>query len=143
MTQGERVRKIRKSLGLTLEKFGEKIGIKKNSVSQIENGINNLTEQMAKSICREFGVNYTWLINEEGGMFEDLTEQQKLLKYTGLLLKDKDSVMANAIQTLIVTYEQLDDTSKATLEKIALQYINNLRGASDPAPSITSKDNFE
>lgn len=143
MTQGERVRKIRKSLGLTLEKFGEKIGIKKNSVSQIENGINNLTEQMAKSICREFGVNYTWLINEEGGMFEDLTEQQKLLKYTGLLLKDKDSVMANAIQTLIVTYEQLDDTSKATLEKIALQYINNLKGASDPAPSITSKDNFE
>lgn len=143
MTQGERVRKIRKSLGLTLEKFGEKIGIKKNSVSQIENGINNLTEQMAKSICREFGVNYTWLINEEGGMFEDLTEQQKLLKYTGLLLKDKDSVMANAIQTLIVTYEQLDDTSKATLEKIALQYINNLNGASDPAPSITSKDNFE
>ena len=142
MTQGERVRKIRKSLGLTLEKFGEKIGIKKNSVSQIENGINNLTEQMAKSICREFGVNYTWLINEEGGMFEDLTEQQKLLKYTGLLLKDKDSVMANAIQTLIVTYEQLDDTSKATLEKIALQYINNLKGASDPAPSITSKDNF-
>lgn len=127
MTQGERVREVRKSLGLTLEKFGEKIGIKKNSVSQIENGINNLTEQIAKSICREFGVNYTWLTTEQGYMFEDLTDQQKLLKYTGFLLNDKDSVIANAIQTLIVTYEQLDATSKATLEKIALQYIDNLK----------------
>ncbi len=143
MTQGERVREIRKSLSLTLEKFGEKIGIKKNSVSQIENGINNLTEQISKSICREFNVNEEWLRTGEGDMFEELTEQQKLLKYTGLLLKDKDSVIANAIQTLIVTYEQLDDTSKATLEKIALQYINNLKGASDPAPPTTSKDNFE
>ena len=32
MTQGERVREVRKTLGLTLEKFGEKIGMKKNSV---------------------------------------------------------------------------------------------------------------
>ena len=38
MTQGERIREARKTLGLTLEKFGEKIGMKKNSVSQIENG---------------------------------------------------------------------------------------------------------
>ena len=60
-------------------------------------------------------------------MFEQMTEQQKILKYTALLLNDKDSVVANAIQTLIVTYEQLDDTSKATLEKIAMQYIENLK----------------
>ena len=30
MTQGERIREVRKTLGLTLEKFGEKIGMKKN-----------------------------------------------------------------------------------------------------------------
>ena len=63
----------------------------------------------------------------EGEMFEELTDQQKILKYTALLLKDKDSAVADAIQTLIVTYEQLDDTSKAVLEKIAKQYIDNLK----------------
>ena len=72
-------------------------------------------------------VNENWLRTGDGEMFEELTEQQKLMKYTGLLLKDKDSAIATAIQTLIVTYEQLDDTSKATLEKIAMQYIDNLK----------------
>ena len=66
MTQGERVRMIRKhpNVNLTLEKFGEKLGIKKSALSLIENGKNNLTEQMAKSICREFRVNYFWLTKE-------------------------------------------------------------------------------
>lgn len=74
MTQGERVREVRKALDLTLEKFGEKIGLKKNSLSQIEHGINNLTEQMAKSICREFNVSYDYLVDGEGEMFTDLPD---------------------------------------------------------------------
>lgn len=129
MTQGERVRFIRKNsnINLTLEKFGERIGLRKSSLSQIENDINTLTDSNIKAICREFDVREEWLRTGEGEMFEQMTEQQKILKYTALLLNDKDSVVANAIQTLIVTYEQLDDTSKATLEKIALQYIENLK----------------
>lgn len=71
MTQGERVREIRKSLGLTLEKFGEKLGVKKNAISQIETGRNSLTDQMTKSICREFGVDYIFLTTGEGEMFVD------------------------------------------------------------------------
>lgn len=129
MTQGERVRFIRKNsnINLTLEKFGERIGLRKSSLSQIENDINTLTDSNIKAICREFDVREEWLRTGEGEMFEQMTEQQKILKYTALLLNDKDSVVVNAIQTLIVTYEQLDDTSKATLEKIALQYIENLK----------------
>ena len=129
LTQGERVRFIRKNsnINLTLEKFGERIGLRKSSLSQIENDINTLTDSNIKAICREFDVREEWLRTGEGEMFEQMTEQQKILKYTALLLNDKDSVVANAIQTLIVTYEQLDDTSKATLEKIALQYIENLK----------------
>ena len=129
MTQGERVRFIRKNsnINLTLEKFGERIGLRKSSLSQIENDINTLTDSNIKAICREFDVREEWLRTGKGEMFEQLTEQQKIMKYTALLLKDKNSVIANAIQTLIVTYEQLDDVSKATLEKIALQYIENLK----------------
>lgn len=59
----ERVKELRKFLGLSGEKFGEKLGVKKNAISQIETGRNSLTEQMVKSICREFQVNEDWLRN--------------------------------------------------------------------------------
>ena len=74
MTQGERVKAIRKSLGLTLEKFGEKLGVKKGAISAIENNNRNLTEQMAKSICREYNVNYDFLTYGDGEMFDDLPQ---------------------------------------------------------------------
>lgn len=69
MTQGERVKELRKSLNLTLEKFGEKLGVGKTAISNIEKGNRNLTEQMALAICREFRVNYYWLTKGEEPMF--------------------------------------------------------------------------
>ena len=69
MTQGERVREVRKTLGLTLEKFGEKLGIQKSAISKIERGDTNLTDANIKLICREFNVDYIWLTTGEGEMF--------------------------------------------------------------------------
>lgn len=69
MTQGERVKELRKSLSLTLEKFGQRIGVGKSTISDIENGRRSLSEHMTKSICREFGVDYIWLTSGDGEMF--------------------------------------------------------------------------
>lgn len=69
MTQGERVKDARKSLGLTLEKFGERLGVRKNAISAIENGRNSLSDQMLKSISREYGVSEAWLLDGTGDMF--------------------------------------------------------------------------
>lgn len=74
MTQGERVKEIRKNLGLTLEKFGEKLGVQRAAISKMEKGQVTLTEQMAKSICREFNVSYDYLVDGEGEMFTDLPD---------------------------------------------------------------------
>lgn len=71
MTQGERIKKVRTSLNLTLEKFGERLGVTKVAISNIEKGNRNLTEQMTKSICREFKVDYIWLTTGSGEMFQD------------------------------------------------------------------------
>lgn len=71
MTQGERVRTLRRKKSLTLEKFGKQLGVGKSTISDIENGRRNLTESLTKSICREFGVDYIWLTTGEGDMFPD------------------------------------------------------------------------
>jgi transcriptional regulator with XRE-family HTH domain len=71
VTQGERIKEVRKALGLTLEKFGERIGVGKSTISDLENGRRSLSEHMTKSICREFHVDYIWLTTGEGDMFLD------------------------------------------------------------------------
>lgn len=68
MTVNERIKEIRKSLDLTLDKFGERIGVKKAAVSRWENG-DKIADRMILSICREFNVNEDWLRNGTGEMF--------------------------------------------------------------------------
>lgn len=68
-TIGQRINVVRKKLNLTLEKFGEKIGISKVSVRAIEKGINNPSEQTIKLICSVYNVDYAWLTQ---GVGEDI-----------------------------------------------------------------------
>lgn len=80
MTCGERVKLVRKNFHLTPEAFGEHIGMKKNSISQIETGKNALSEQVLKFICREFGVSEDWLRTGNGTMFNINIRLKKLRK---------------------------------------------------------------
>lgn len=64
-----RIKKLRKALDLTQREFGERIGIKSNTVTMIEKG-RNTSEQTIQAICREFRVNEEWLRTGEGEMFQ-------------------------------------------------------------------------
>lgn len=114
MTQGERVKEVRKALGLTLDKFGEKVGVKKQTVSRIENGVNNVTDQMVLSICREFNVNYDFLMNGEGEMFDDLPQtvlDELCAQY------DLDDLDRNLVEMYIEMPEQVRDYLKQEIRK--------------------------
>lgn len=65
----ERLKLLRSTLGITLEEFGKKVGVTRSAVGRIEKGERKVTEQMALSICREFHVNYHWLVYGDGEMF--------------------------------------------------------------------------
>lgn len=71
MTEGERIRQIRKENRMTLEQFGNILGVTKVAISNIENGKRNVTEQMRKSICREFNVDPIWLTTGDGDKYID------------------------------------------------------------------------
>lgn len=114
MTQGERVKEVRKALGLTLDKFGEKVGVKKQTVSRIENGVNNVTDQMVLSICREFNVNYDFLMNGEGEMFDDLPQtvlDELCAQY------DLDDLDRTLVEMYIEMPEQVRDYLKQEIRK--------------------------
>lgn len=109
---GERVRAIRKSLGLTLEKFGEKVGVGKTAISNIEKGKRNLTEQMTKSICREFGVDYMWLTTGEGEMFVDTDDD--FIERIDRIMVGEDESRKNLFRLML----DLSDDDIAALDRI-------------------------
>ena len=87
----ERIKKIRKDLGLNQKDFGEKIKIVRSSVAKIETGENNPSEQTIDLICRVFNVNEKWLRTGEGSVYkeklsiaeylENITDEDYLIKY--------------------------------------------------------------
>lgn len=57
----ERVKEVRKSLHLSQEEFGNRIGLSKSGISNIENGTRNVNPKHIKLICTIFDVNENWL----------------------------------------------------------------------------------
>lgn len=83
-----RIRELRKTLGLTLEKFGEPLGVTKTAISRLENGVNGITDQMVKSICREYNVNEEWLVNGTGEMFSEVDREDQIMRWAASVLKE-------------------------------------------------------
>lgn len=104
-TIGERVRHLRKiSLNLTLEKFGERIGITAASLSAFETGKTNPSDQTIRSICREFGVREKWLRTGEGSMYVHLTPDEERAVFLARITAGESSPEVNAfIDALKVT----------------------------------------
>lgn len=86
MTENDRIKDVRKSLRLTQEKFGEKIGVKKNTISQIESGVNSVTDQMRLAVCREFRVSEYWLRTGDGDMFVERDDDEDITRFMGDVL---------------------------------------------------------
>lgn len=76
----ERIKELRKTLDLSLEEFGAKIGVTKQTICRLERGVNSVTEQMFKGICREFGVNEEWLRNGTGCMFKEMSRAEEAVQ---------------------------------------------------------------
>lgn len=94
-TIGQRINVVRKKLNLTLEKFGEKIGISKVSVRAIEKGINNPSEQTVKLICSVYNVDYAWLTQGVGeDIFISIPESKidQIMEDYGLTEKERPLV---------------------------------------------------
>lgn len=121
MTQGERLRELRKSLNLTLEKFGENLGVKRNAISQIETGRNGLSDQMLKSICREYGVREEWLRDGIGEPFGAQTINQELLAWLNKIMPEDDDAFKKRFAYAL---SQMPDDGWNLIE----QFCNNLMG---------------
>ena len=127
MTQGERVKMVRESKHLTLDQFGEKLGVTKTAISRIENGTRGLTEQMLKAICREFSINEKWLRTGDGDMPQKLSEDEEVADLVSDILEDgKNNAFYSIILEIIQIYKELSPSSQEALREFSKKLAENL-----------------
>lgn len=105
MEQGQRVKAVRKELGMTLDAFGKRVGVTKTAISNIENGARCLTDQMLLSICREFGVNETWLRTGAGEPFMPPSRSEEMGRLVKSLMADKPESFRSRLITALLRFD--------------------------------------
>lgn len=92
----ERLKQLRDELNLTTRAFGAAINMSGGAITNMEKGTRNITERTIRDICREYNVNFDWLIHGVEPMFEDVTsdldidDEVKQLAQQYSLLSDSD-----------------------------------------------------
>lgn len=108
-----RIREIRKDNNLTQTEFGERIGVKGNTITGYENGIRIPSDAIILSICREFNVNEDWLRTGQGEKYLRLSRKETVAAYVGKILGGKVTPLE---ETLI---EFMAETSPQEWEELA------------------------
>ena len=87
-----RIREVREHFKLTQTEFGERLGVSRDVIGNIEyNRLKNpkQKEPIIKLICSTFGVNEPWLRSGEGEMFQAMNEDEELAAYLGDVMNDE------------------------------------------------------
>lgn len=120
---GERVKELRKALGLSGEKFGEKIGVTRSAISDIERGRNGLSDSNILAICREFNVNEEWLRTGMGEMFKDMSLDEEIISFIGEIQWDTSNTFK---KRFISAISKLSEEEWNVLEKIIVDMASNI-----------------
>lgn len=115
----DRLKLLRKELGLTQEKFAERLNIKRNTLANYEIGRNEPIDAVISLICREFNVNETWLRTGEGEMFKERSPSDEIGYYVEDLLEYEGhgNFFYDMIIEMMKKYLDLDDKSQIVIQE--------------------------
>lgn len=114
----ERLKAIRKhpKINLSQEAFGERVGVKGNTIGNYELGLRNPSNAVIFSICREFNVNEEWLRTGKGNMFNLLPEDDEFVSLANRVAagtSERDSFC----KELFIALSKLSDDELNALKK--------------------------
>lgn len=110
--QKNKIKEIRKALGLSQPEFGELIGIKAPQVSLIESGKHDLSEKTKLRIIEKYHVNPVWLDTGEGEMFLPFSKSDEIIRFARSVTKAEDGDIRLEIMKILarMTPEQWEES---------------------------------
>jgi len=135
LTLGERIKKVRKNLDLTQQKFADQIGTTQNNIASYEIGRREPSAAAVNNICKTFNVSEAWLRTGEGEMFLpspngvlDELVQKYGLSTRGKVIVEKFLDLNPDVQEAVAVY----------IEKVAAAFSD--AGTSAPVPVFAPAD---
>lgn len=113
-----RIKLLRKELGLTQEKFAERLSMKRNTIANYEIGRNEPIDAVISLICKEYNVNEEWLRTGEGDIFKKRLPADEVAYFVEDLLEydGNGNPFYDMIIEMMKTYRELDDKSQTVIK---------------------------
>ena len=119
-----RIRELRKiALKMTQKEFSSRLGLSENFIWQIEKGERIPSDRTISDICREFGVNRTWLETGAGEPFQQKTRDEQIAEILTKAINGHD----DSRDRLIRAFCQLPDELFPAAERILDEIVANLQ----------------
>lgn len=99
----ERIKALRKRLGLTQQAFADRLKIARGNIGAYEVGKNAPSDAVISLICKEFNVNEIWLQTGEGGddnMFTKVNEEDRFSINLGKLSRTENQMARNMLNAI-------------------------------------------
>lgn len=129
----ERVKALRKRLGLTQAVFGERIGVKANTITGYESGTRAPSDAIISAICREFGVRREWLAHGDGEMLvppRSVTLDRISRRYAE----------SETFRLILDVYSQLDPSAQDVMEDYIMRLADAIAAGRTPESIVPSRE---
>lgn len=118
----ERLKTLRKALGLTQQQFADRLGVSRNNIATYETAKSNPGNSVISLICKEFNVSEEWLRTGKGEMFVQLTRDQEIAEFVSSVLRSESDDFR---RRFIAVLTKLDREDWEVLEKMALEIVKD------------------
>lgn len=125
----ERIKKLRKVLGLTQQEFADKIGMKRNTIANYETDRNEPSNSVISLICKTFNVSEDWLRKGEGEMFNPVVS-------AALEALARERSMTYSDYTIIEKFLNLNPRSRQIIAEFMLEVAATLNSSKTPIDHI-------
>lgn len=117
----ERIKQLRKALGLTQTEFGARVGLSRDAMANIETGRVEPKTLAINMICAEYNVREEWLRNGAGDMFRVMDACDHLAELAGRVLGENGD---DLIDRLCAVLADLTPDEKDFIYRIACRLVS-------------------
>lgn len=117
-----RIKTLRQALGLTQTEFGEKVGVTRGVIYNLDSGITQLRDPLLSLICSVFNVRREWLETGSGEMFEQPDTEAPFYNAVGSISNDDPDSFR---KRFVVALAELDDAELDAMERFIRSLIRD------------------